>query len=447
MMLGPINTNIIQLGVFMKIAIIGTGYVGLVTGTCFSDLGNDVICADNDEKKIEILKNGAIPIYEPGLEELVKKNREKGRLSFTSDVPAAVKDAEIIFICVGTPPKDDGSADLSAIEKVSRVIAENMHSYKLIVEKSTVPVETGEWVKSTIELFKKKNIEYDIASNPEFLREGSAIEDFIKPDRIVIGVDSKKAEMLLKDLYAPLNSKIVVTDIKGAEIIKHASNSFLATKISFINALSNICELTGADIGEVAEGIGMDHRINSHFLRAGAGFGGSCFPKDVKAFIHISENLGYSFGLLKEVEKINEAQKDLVVKKIKKMVSGLEGKTIGIWGLAFKPGTDDIRNAPSLDVIARLINEKAKIKAYDPVAAEKTRLKIGDKITYCKNVYEAAESVDCILLMTEWNEFKELDWDRIKKVVKQPCIVDGRNIYDPEKLRKLGFTYSAIGRK
>ncbi len=430
----------------MNLTIIGTGYVGLVTGTCFADLGNEVICADNDEKKIKVLNDGGIPIYEPGLEELIKKNREKGRLSFTTDIEEAVKASTVIFICVGTPPREDGSADLTAIEKVSKVIAGCMNSYKIIVEKSTVPVETGEWVRKTINMFKEHSGDFDIASNPEFLREGSAIEDFMKPDRVVVGVESERAEEILKELYGPLKSKIVVTDIKGAEIIKHASNSFLATKISFINALSNICERTGSDINAVAEGVGMDSRINTHFLKAGVGFGGSCFPKDLKAFIHISETLGYPFNMLKEVEKINEMQKDLLIKKISDAVWNLPDKVIGIWGLAFKPNTDDIRSAPALDIIGRLIDQGAKIRAFDPAAMENTKAELGEKITYCQDVYDVAKGSDCVILMTEWNEFKEIDWQRVKDLMKQPVVLDGRNIYDSNKLKKMGFNYMGIGR-
>ena len=430
----------------MKLSIMGAGYVGLVTGACFADLGIEVICADNDEGKIKLLKSGKIPIYEPGLEEMVKKNSSNGRLTFTSDIKKAVKTSEVIFICVGTPPREDGSADLTAIEKVSRVIAENMDSYKLVVEKSTVPVETGEWVKKTINTFKKKDCEFDAASNPEFLREGSAIKDFMNPDRVVIGIESERAEKILRELYGPLDTKIVVTDIKGAEIIKHASNSFLATKISFINALSNICEKTGADINAVAEGIGFDSRINKHFLKAGIGFGGSCFPKDLKAFIHISESLGYPFDMLKEVDKINEKQKELAFQKITKMLWNLPGKTVAVWGIAFKPDTDDIRSAPSIDIMNRLIEGGAKIRAFDPAAMEKAKEELGDKIVYCDDIYEAAEGADCVILMTEWNEFKEVDWDRIKKTMTQPAILDGRNIYDPKKLKDMGFKYMGIGR-
>lgn len=431
----------------MKISIIGTGYVGLVTGTCFSDLGNDVICADSDAEKIEILNSGGVPIYEPGLEELIKKNREKGRLTFTTDIKTAVKESEVIFICVGTPPREDGSADLSGIENVARDIAPNINSYKVIVEKSTVPVLTGDRVKETIQNFMKEEGDFDVASNPEFLKEGSAIKDFMNPDRVVIGVDSEKAESILKELYEPLNTKIVVTNIKGAEIIKHAANSFLATKISFINALSNICDLTGADIKEVAEGIGMDSRINRHFLDAGVGFGGSCFPKDLKAFIFIAQELGYSFDLLKEVDKINEKQKELAVKKISDVLWNVSGKTIAVWGLAFKPNTDDIRSAPSIDIIRALLSGGAKIKAYDPVAEENAKKELGDKIEYMPNAYEAAKDADCVVLMTEWNEFKEVDWKKLKGIMKQPVIIDGRNIYDPAKLKELGFKYVGMGRR
>ena len=431
----------------MKIAIIGTGYVGLVTGTCFAQIGNDVICADNDSKKIEVLMSGGVPIYEPGLKELITKNIDGGRLKFTTDMREAVKGSDVIFICVGTPSREDGSADLTAIEKVSRTIAENVDGYKLIVEKSTVPVETGEWVKKTIDMLTKGNVDFDIASNPEFLREGSAINDFMNPDRVVIGVESKKAEEILRDLYEPLDTEIVVTNIAGAEIIKHASNSFLATKISFINALSNICEKAGADIDAVAMGIGLDSRINTHFLKAGIGFGGSCFPKDVKAFIHISERLGYPFGLLKEVERINEAQKDVVMGKAAELLWNIPDKTIAVWGLAFKPNTDDIRSAPAIDIIGRLLKEGAKIRVYDPAAMERSREVLGDNVVYCGDIYETAEKSDCIMLMTEWDEFRDVDWNKIKGIMAQPVILDGRNLYDPEKLKKLGFKYAGIGRK
>ncbi len=430
----------------MKLAIIGTGYVGLVTGACFADLGNTIICADNDKGKIDLLNKGGMPIYEPGLEELVKKNSRDGRLTFTVDIETAVKSSDVIFICVGTPSRDDGSADLTSIEKVSRTIAKGLNSYKLIVEKSTVPVETGEWVKRTIDTFKETGHAFDIASNPEFLREGSAIDDFMKPDRVVIGVETEEAEKMLKALYAPLNAKIVVTNIKGAEIIKHAANSFLATKISFINAVSNICDSVGTDIDAVAQGIGLDPRISRHFLKAGIGFGGACFPKDLKAFIHISESLGHTFDLLKEVDKINEAQKELAIRKIRKMLWNLQDKVIGVWGLAFKPDTDDIRSAPSIDIIKRLLAEGASIKAFDPAAMEKSKKELADRIVYCEDIYEAAREADCVVLMTEWNEFKEIDWERIRESMRQPVVFDGRNIYDPAKLRSMGFRYAGVGR-
>jgi len=431
----------------LKLAIIGTGYVGLVTGTCLAEIGNNVICADNDSRKIEVLNDGGIPIYEPGLKELIAKNREEGRLSFSTDIGEAVRASDIVFICVGTPSSADGSADLTAIEKVSQAIAESINSYKLVVEKSTVPVETGEWVKRTIHTFKKEDTDFDVASNPEFLREGSALGDFMNPDRVVIGVESERAEKMLKELYKPLNTRIVVTNIAGAEIIKHASNSFLATKISFINALGNICEKAGADVESVAEGIGLDSRVNTHFLKAGIGFGGSCFPKDVKAFIHISEKLGCPFDLLKEVERINEIQKDIAVKKITEMLWNIPGKVIGVWGLAFKPDTDDIRSAPAIDIIKKLMREGARVKVFDPQAMEKARTELGDSVTYCSDMYEAAKDSDCVILMTEWDAFREVDWDRIKGVMKQPVVMDGRNLYDPERLKKLGFKYAGMGRK
>jgi len=430
----------------MNISIIGSGYVGLVTGSCFADLGNNVICADNDIEKIESLKKGIIAIYEPGLEEMVRRNSKEARLRFTNSIKDAVTKSEIIFICVGTPSKDNGEADLKYLEKVSKDIAVHIDSYKLIVEKSTVPVETGERVKDVINTFKKKRVGFDIASNPEFLREGTAIEDFMNPDRIVIGVESKKAKDILIELYKPLKATFVVTDIKGAEIIKHASNSFLAAKISFINAVSNICELVGADIVEVAKGIGLDKRINTSFLDAGIGYGGSCFPKDVNAFIHIADKLGYDFGLLKEVREINENQKEIFIKKIGDALWNLPGKTIGVLGLSFKSNTDDIRSAPSIDIINRLEASGCNVKAYDPKAMRKAK-KVLKNIKFCNSAYEAARKSDCLLILTEWNEFKKLDFKKIKKLLNQPIIIDGRNIYDPKAMKKLGFIYIGMGRK
>jgi len=430
----------------MKIAIIGSGYVGLVTGTCFAELGNDVICVDNDKNKVKSLKEGEIPFYEPGLQELVTRNVKEGRLSFTDKIGEAVDFAEVIFIAVGTPSRPNGEADLSYVDNVAREIAEHMKSYKLVVEKSTVPVETGEKVMQTIKRYNKQNVPFDVASNPEFLREGSAIEDFLKPDRVVVGVQSDKAASILKKLYEPLNTNIIVTDIKSAEIIKHASNSFLATKISFINAVANICEFAGADIQKVSEGMGLDRRIGKQFLYAGIGYGGSCFPKDVDAFVTIAERKGYDFGLLKEVQRINKDQRKRFVKKIEDALWVPKGKTIAIWGLAFKPNTDDLREAPSIDIIGALLKEGATIKAYDPVAMRRMKA-IFPEITYCKNPYEAAQDADAIVLLTEWNEFKQIDLKKVKNSVKYPLIVDGRNVYSIDDMEALGFHYISIGRR
>lgn len=429
----------------MNISIVGSGYVGLVTAACLSELGNKVVCCDNDQKKVAQLKKGIIPIYEPGLEELVISNSRKKRLSFTANIKEAVKESEIIFIAVGTPPLENGEADLTGIENVARNIAINITGYRLIVEKSTVPVETGDHVKQTIAAHIKKKICFDVASNPEFLREGSAIEDFMHPDRIVIGVESKKARDLLLSLYKPLNVPIVVTNIKSAELIKHASNAFLATKISFINAVSRISDKVGADVEEVAKGMGLDKRIGPSFLSAGLGYGGSCFPKDLDAFIKISEAVGYSFDLLKTVKNINEEQRHFFLKKVRDSLWVIKDKTIAVLGLSFKPNTDDIRSAPSIDIIKALVSEKAKVRVYDPQAMDKAK-KILDKVTFCKNPYEACKGSDCVLIITEWNEFKELDFARVRKMLKRPLIIDGRNMYEPAKMQKQGFTYISIGR-
>lgn len=429
----------------MSISIIGSGYVGLVTGSCLAELGNKVICADNDNKKITGLKKGIIPIYEPGLEELVANNVKRKRLSFTSSIKDAVRACEVIFIAVGTPTLDNGEADLTGIENVARNIAVNITRYRLIVEKSTVPVETGEWVKRTISTYIKYKVKFDVASNPEFLREGSAINDFMHPDRIVIGVESKKARDILVNLYKPLNAPLVITNIKSAELIKHASNAFLATKISFINAISRICDKVGADVEEVAKGMGLDKRIGRDFLNAGLGYGGSCFPKDLDAFISICEKLGYNFELLKSVRSINEEQKSLILKKLKDSLWIVKDKTISVLGLSFKPDTDDIRNAPSLDIIKALKAEGAKVRLYDPQAMEKAN-EILQGVKFCKDPYEACKGSDCLLIVTEWNEFKELDFAKVKKLLKRPLIIDGRNIYEPRSLEELGFTYIGIGK-
>ncbi len=429
----------------MNISIVGSGYVGLVTGACLSELGNKVICVDNNEKKIADLKKFHIPIYEPGLEELIVNNVKSKRLSFTSSIKDAVKSCNLIFIAVGTPPLHNGEADLTGIENVARNIAKNLTSYRLIVEKSTVPVETCEWVKRTIHAHKKSSVKFDVASNPEFLREGSAINDFLNPDRIVIGVESKQAREIMVNLYKPLNAPMVITDIKSAELIKHASNAFLATKISFINAISRICDKVGADVREVACGMGLDKRIGKSFLNAGIGYGGSCFPKDLDAFITISQKLGYNFQLLKSVKNINEGQIEFIFNKIKDALWIVKDKTIGVLGLSFKPNTDDIRNAPSLDLIKALEQDGAKIRAYDPQAMVKAKEMLPE-VKFCKDPYDAAKGADCLLVITEWDEFKELDFTKVKKLLKKPLIIDGRNIYEPSTLRKLGFSYIGMGR-
>lgn len=430
----------------MKISIIGSGYVGLVSGACFAELGNQVVCADNNAQKVASLKQGRVPIYEPGLEELIRHNLRRKRLRFTSNIQDAVDASGVIFIAVGTPSLESGEADLTGIEHVARMIARHMDGYRLIVEKSTVPVETGEWVRHTIQTYLRRKVTFDVASNPEFLREGSAINDFMHPDRIVLGVESKKARDLLAALYKPLKAPLVMTDIKSAELIKHASNSFLATKISFINAVARICDIVGADVLEVAEGMGLDTRIGRSFLSPGIGYGGSCFPKDLDAFINISEKLGYEFGLLKAVKAINEAQVEFVLGKLKDHLWIIKGKTIAVLGLSFKPNTDDIRNAPAVTLITRLQAEGAAIRAYDPEAVAKAKTVLS-KVTFCRDAYHACQGADCLLLVTDWDEFKELDFLRLKRLLKRPLVVDGRNIYDPGMLQRLGISYVGMGRR
>jgi len=437
----------------MKIAIIGSGYVGLVSGVCLANIGHHVICVDNNLDKIKTLKKGRLPIYEPGLLELMKVNVAKKRLSFTSSIGDATKKSQVIFLAVPTPPKANGDADLTYVENVARQIAQHMESYKLIVEKSTVPAETGKKIRRTIHLnlakkFRNGNkllLDFDVASNPEFLKEGSAVHDFMNPDRIVIGVESKKAEQLLKEIYKPLKPKILVTNIASAEMIKHASNSFLATKISFINAVAQICDRVGADVLKVAEGMGLDKRIGRQFLDAGVGYGGSCFPKDVDAFIRLSERSGYDFSLLKEVRNINERQRPWFVRLVEEKLWNIKDKTIGVWGLAFKPNTDDIRSAAALEIIQLLQDEGAKIRVYDPKASENAR-KVLRGVTVCDNAYTVAEGCDCLLLMTEWPEFKEIDFVQIRDVMRQTVIFDGRNFLDGAHLREIGFEYFGIGR-
>jgi UDPglucose 6-dehydrogenase len=429
-----------------KICVVGAGHVGLVSAACFSELGYRVICVDNDKKKIKSLKEKTLPFYEPGLDSIVIKNINRGNLVFTSALPQSVKKSDVIFIVVGTPPLPDGSADLTSIENVARVIAKNLNSYKLIVEKSTVPVQTGSKVKETICRYRKNNTEFDIASNPEFLREGKAIYDFFHPDRIVIGVEYERAEKILKSLYSSIKAPIVVTDINTSELIKHASNSFLATKISFINAVAHICDLAGANVKKVALGMGLDKRIGKDFLDAGLGYGGFCFPKDLEAFIYISKKLGYIFGLIQEVKSINDQQKKYFVEKIKEHLWVLKNKKIAILGLSFKPDTDDMRFAPSIDIVNLLVNEGAHLKLYDPQAnnAAKKILR-NKKITFAKNAYDAVRNCDCICVLTEWEEFKKLDFSKIKKIMHYPLLADGRNMFDKKQIEVLGFKYIGIG--
>jgi UDPglucose 6-dehydrogenase len=429
----------------MEIGIIGTGYVGLTSGACFAHIGHRVWCVDNDKAKIDVLLQGKMPIYEPGLDKVVAENVKNGRLVFTTSIAEAVRNCRVLFIAVGTPPKETGEPDLSCVEAVAREIGENMTEYRVIVEKSTVPVQTGKWVKRTIDRYNHRKTPYDVASNPEFLREGSSLNDFLHPDRIVIGCESERARELLLEVYKPIEGKKLVVDLESAELIKHASNAFLAMKISFINAVSVVCEKSGADILKVAEGIGLDKRIGMAFLNAGIGYGGFCFPKDLRAFIRIAEELGYDFRLLKEVERVNEEQKDRFVRKIEGLLWNLRGKTVGMLGLAFKPDTDDMRFAPSIDIIAHLKREGATVKAYDPQSQERAKQLMPD-VTYCKDPYGVAQDADCLAIVTEWDEFRQLDMKRIKDLLKLPIIVDGRNVFDPKKMEELGFIYRGIGR-
>lgn len=428
-----------------KICIIGSGYVGLVTGTCFAEVGHHVICVDNNQDKVKMLQAGKIPIYEPGLEELIKKNVKEGRLTFTSQIEKGVDESNIIFIAVPTPPQPDGRVDLRFIEGVAREIASVMKSYKIIVDKSTVPVKTGEKVAETISRYNKTKVDFDVVSNPEFLREGSAVPDLMKPDRIVIGVTHERPVKAMKAVYEPFKAPIMVTDINSAELIKHAANSFLALKISYINALSVICEAAGANVEQVADGMGSDKRIGRAFLNAGIGYGGSCFPKDLSAFIHISEQLGYEFNLLKEVERINALQKQKFVKKIHDTLWILRDKTIGCLGLAFKPNTDDVRSSAAIEIIHALQKEGARIRTYDPKAMEKARELLKD-VEYCKDPYETATGAEALVVLTEWDEFKALDLNRLKELMVNPIIIDGRNIFDPRAVEAEGFIYKSIGR-
>jgi len=432
----------------MKIAVIGTGYVGLVTAAGLAEFGHAVIGTDKDAEKIEKIAAGIAPIYEPGLEDLLARNLKKGNLAFTPEVDRTIREADVIFVCVGTPQDENGRADMSQIESVSRAIAQNLNGYKVIVEKSTVPVKTSDWIKRIVTLYRKGDTPFDVASNPEFLREGAAVGDFLEPDRIIIGVESDRARDILVRIYDQFKDRILVTNIDTAELIKHASNSFLALKISYINMISDLCEKTDADVERVALGMGLDPRIGKQFLYAGIGYGGSCFPKDVKALIYTLKDYGFQPKILSAVEEVNKLQRDLFIRKIVgHLGEDLSGVVFAVWGLAFKPQTDDMREAPAIDIIRGLRDRGASFKAYDPIAVDNARRVIGDTgIEYVKNNYDALKGVDALLLLTEWHHFREPDFEKMKDLMKKPVIFDGRNQYDPKKMKEAGFTYFSIGR-
>jgi UDPglucose 6-dehydrogenase len=429
----------------VNICVIGTGYVGLVSGVCYSEIGHRVTCVDIDTNKVENLKKGIVPIYEPGLEELMKKNLEKDRLHFTVNVSEAMTDAEVVLIAVGTPAKANGEADLRYIEAVARSIGKQLTDYKLIVTKSTVPVGTGQKIKQMIR-DAAGHSNFDIASNPEFLREGSAVQDTFQMDRAIFGVESKKAELLLKRIHEPFKTNVVVTDVETAEMTKYAANAFLATKISFINEIANLCEVTGADVEKVAEGMGYDHRIGKAFLQAGIGYGGSCFPKDTQALVKIGELAGYEMKIVPAVELVNKNQRMRLVEKLKRAFhNGLQGKNVAVLGLAFKPNTDDMRAAPSLDIVPKLQQEGANVVCYDPIAVHNAKKVLGE-LRYVLSVSEAVKGADAVVILTDWKEFKKLDLQLLKREMKKPVIIDGRNIFDPEKMKELGLYYDSVGR-
>ena len=430
----------------MNICVVGSGYVGLVTGAVFADLGNDVVCVDNDRAKIDCLRAGQMPIYEPGLEEMVTRNVGDGRLAFGTDLAAAVRQSDVIFIAVGTPSKDSGETDLSQVEAVAAGIGRAMDRYKVVVNKSTVPVGTGELVREVIARQQPRPVEFDVVSNPEFLREGSAIEDTLRPDRIVIGAPTQQVAMTLVELYAPLERPMIITDLPSAEVIKYASNAFLAAKISFINAIANICEAAGADVSQVMKGMGLDPRIGVQFLQAGLGYGGSCFPKDVDSLIHTAARLGYDFKLLRSVVEINRARAAHLVEMMRKALGPLDDKTVAVLGLAFKPNTDDMREARSLEVIRLLHGAGAAIRAYDPVANGNARRLLPDTVVFGESAYEAARGADAIALVTEWNEFRFLNLERLRGLMRRPVIFDGRNLYSRAQMQAAGFVYHSIGR-
>ena len=437
----------------MNIAIVGTGYVGLVSGTCFAEMGAHVTCVDVDTQKIEKLKNGVMPIYEPGLEELVKRNVEYGRLQFTTDLTSVLDDVEVVFSAVGTPPDEDGSADLQYVLAVARQFGRSINKYTILVTKSTVPVGTAQKVKAAIqEELDKRGVQvpFDVASNPEFLKEGAAIKDFMSPDRVVVGTESEKAKEVMTRLYKPFlinNFRVIFMDIPSAEMTKYAANAMLATRISFMNDIANLCERVGANVDSVRKGIGTDARIGTKFLYAGCGYGGSCFPKDVKALVHTGLDNGYHMEVIEAVERVNERQKSIVYDKIVKMAGSVKGKTIAIIGLSFKPETDDMREAPALVVIDRLLKDGATMRVFDPIAMEECKRRIGDSVTYCKNMYDAADGADVFALMTEWRQFRLPSWNVIKKCMTGNIVVDGRNIYDRQELEAMGFAYTRIGEK
>lgn len=437
----------------MNIAIVGTGYVGLVSGTCFAEMGVNVTCVDVNEEKINSLKNGQVPIYEPGLDEMVLRNHREGRLNFTTDLTSCLDNVDIVFSAVGTPPDEDGSADLQYVLAVAREFGQNIKKYTVLVTKSTVPVGTAKKVKAVIrEELEKRGVDvpFDVASNPEFLKEGAAIKDFMSPDRVVVGVESEKAKELMSKLYRPFllnNFRVIFTDIPSAEMIKYAANSMLATRISFMNDIANLCELVGADVNMVRKGIGADVRIGSKFLYPGCGYGGSCFPKDVKALIKTAEKNGYNMSVLKAVEEVNENQKHVLFNKLSKYYGDdLKGKTIAMWGLAFKPETNDMREATSLVTISLLLEAGCTVRVYDPVAMNECRRRIGDKVFYAKDMYDAVLDADALLMLTEWKQFRLPSWGVVSKSMKKPLIIDGRNIYDAEELKQNGFEYYCIGR-
>ncbi len=433
----------------MRICMIGTGYVGLVTGTCFAELGNDVTCVDIIKEKIDRLNRGELPIYEPGLDVMVATNVKEGRLTFTTDLKKAVEDALVIFIAVGTPQAEDGSADMRYVEAVTKDIAKYMNEYKVIVNKSTVPVGAGKWIKKLIQENQPRSLHFSVASNPEFLREGSAIEDFMRPNRVVIGTEDPEAAAIMRDLYKPLfliETPIVMTNLASAELTKYAANAFLATKISFINEVATICERVGADVHDVARGMGLDQRIGTKFLHAGPGYGGSCFPKDTRALVSIAKKCDYDFKIVDAAVKVNDEQRQRMLEKIRQTLGNMKGKTIGVLGLAFKPNTDDMREAPSIDIIAGMQKDGAHIKAYDPIAMHEAQKFLQD-VEYVDDTYSTITGADALVLVTEWNQFRSLDLDKVKRLLKTPIVIDLRNIYEPLKMREHGFTYVSVGRQ